>query len=169
MPTVMNQGTRVSSSAVRSALTVGDFGHVNELLGHPYAISGHVVHGRKLGRSIGYPTLNLRVAHKRPALSGVFVVQVHGLSDQPLPGVASLGMRPTVDDSGRVLLETYVFDYAQECYGKVVRVEFLQKLRDEEKFDGLPALIAAIDNDVVRARAFFEQQKTGAVCATDRI
>ena len=169
MPTVMNQGTRVSSSAVRSALTVGDFAHVNELLGHPYAISGHVVHGRKLGRSIGYPTLNLRVAHKRPALSGVFVVQVHGLSDQPLPGVASLGVRPTVDDSGRVLLETYVFDYAEECYGKVVRVEFLQKLRDEEKFDDLPALIAAIDNDVVRAHAFFEQQKTGAVCATDRI
>lgn len=169
MPTVMSQGTRVSSSAVRSALTVGDFGHVNELLGHSYAISGHVVHGRKLGRSIGYPTLNLRVAHKRPALSGVFVVQVHGLRDQPLPGVASLGVRPTVDDSGRVLLETYVFDYAQECYGKVVRVEFLQKLRDEEKFDGLPALIAAIDHDVVSARAFFEQQKTGAICATDRI
>ncbi|HCE10386.1 MAG TPA: bifunctional riboflavin kinase/FAD synthetase [Oxalobacteraceae bacterium] len=169
MPTVMNQGTRVSSSAVRSALTVGDFAHVNELLGHPYAISGHVVHGRKLGRSIGYPTLNLRVAHRRPALSGVFVVHVHGLSDQPLPGVASLGVRPTVDDSGRVLLETYVFDYAQECYGKVVRIEFLQKLRDEEKFDDLPALIAAIDNDVARARAFVEQQKTGAVCATDRI
>jgi len=169
MPTVMNQGTRVSSSAVRSALTVGDFGHVSELLGHPYAISGHVVHGRKLGRSIGYPTLNLRVAHKRPALSGVFVVQVHGLSNQPLPGVASLGVRPTVDDSGRVLLETYVFDYAQECYGKVVRVEFLLKLRDEEKFDDLPALIAAIDNDVVRARAYFAQQKTSAVCATDRI
>ena len=169
IPTVMNQGTRISSSAVRSALTVGDFAHVDELLGHPYAISGHVVHGRKLGRSIGYPTLNLRVAHKRPALSGVFVVQVHGLSEQPLPGVASLGVRPTVDDSGRVLLETYVFDYAQECYGKVVRVEFLQKLRDEEKFDDLPALIAAIDNDVVRGRAFFAQHKPGAVCATDRI
>jgi riboflavin kinase/FMN adenylyltransferase len=169
VPTVMNQGTRISSSAVRNALAEGDFAHVNELIGHSYSISGHVVHGRKLGRSIGYPTLNLRVAHKRPALSGVFVVQVHGLSDQPLAGVASLGVRPTVDDSGRVLLETYVFDYAQECYGKVVRVEFLQKLRDEEKFADLPTLVSAIDKDVADARAFFQQQRTGPVSATDRI
>jgi riboflavin kinase / FMN adenylyltransferase len=166
LPAVLHEGTRISSSAVRSALAQGDFGHVAQLIGHPYAISGHVVHGKKLGRTIGFPTLNLRVAHKRPALSGVFVVQVHGLAQQPLPGVASLGVRPTVDDSGRVLLETYVFDYAQACYGKVVHVEFLKKLRDEEKYVDLPTLTAAIGRDVDDARAFFRQ---ATMSATDRI
>ena len=169
LPTVLNEGHRISSSAVRNALAAGDFVHAAQLLGHPYTISGHVVHGKKLGRSIGYPTLNLRVAHKRPALSGIFVVQVHGLAAHPLPSVASLGVRPTVDDSGRVLLETYIFDYAQECYGKLIRVEFLKKLRDEEKFGDLPQLIEAIDRDVVDARAYFLQRSTAAVSATDRI
>jgi riboflavin kinase / FMN adenylyltransferase len=166
LPTVMNDGVRISSSAVRAALAQGDFEHAKQLLGHPYAISGHVVHGKKLGRTIGFPTLNLRVAHKRPALSGIFVVQVHGLADRPLPGVASLGVRPTVEDAGRVLLETYVFDYAEECYGKVVRVEFMKKLRDEEKFVDLPTLTAAIERDADDARAFFRLATTSS---TDRI
>jgi riboflavin kinase / FMN adenylyltransferase len=169
MPTVTNDGTRISSSAVRAALENSDFALAARLLGHPYAISGHVTHGKKLGRTIGFPTLNLRVTHKRPALSGIFVVQVHGLSDQPLTGVASLGVRPTVEDSGRVLLETYVFDYAQPCYGKVVRIEFLKKLRDEEKFIDLPTLTAAIERDAQRARAFFKDRETFIISATDRI
>jgi riboflavin kinase/FMN adenylyltransferase len=169
LPAVLNDGTRISSSAVRSALAHGDFDHAKQLLGHPYAISGHVIHGKKLGRSIGFPTLNLRVAHKRPALSGIFVVQVHGLADQPLPAVASIGIRPTVDDSGRVLLETYVFDYSQQCYGKLIRVEFLKKLRDEEKYIDLPTLTDAIARDVEDARAYFKQTGTLAVSATDRI
>lgn len=155
LPTVLNAGTRISSSAVREALACGDFAQVKQMLGHPYTISGRVIHGQKLGRNIGFPTLNLRIAHKRPALSGIFVVQVHGLADQPLPGVASLGIRPTVDDSGRVLLETHVFDFNQSCYGKLVRVEFLKKLRDEEKYDNLPALAAAIARDAEQARAYF--------------
>lgn len=166
LPAVMHDGTRISSSEVRGALAQGDFAHAKQLLGHPYAISGHVVHGKKLGRSIGFPTLNVRITHKRPALTGIFVVRVHGLADQPLPGVASLGVRPTVDDSGRVLLETYIFDYAEQCYGKLVRVEFLKKLRDEEKFVDLPTLTAAIARDVEHARAFFRQT---AISATDRI
>ncbi|HYD79691.1 MAG TPA: bifunctional riboflavin kinase/FAD synthetase [Paucimonas sp.] len=166
LPTVLNDGVRISSSAVRAALAQGDFEHARQLLGHPYAISGHVVHGKKLGRTIGFPTLNLRVAHKRPALSGIFVVQVHGLADRPLPGVASLGVRPTIEDAGRVLLETYVFDYAEQCYGKVARVEFLKKLRDEEKFVDLPTLTAAIERDADEARAFFRQAATSS---TDRI
>ncbi len=169
MPTVTNDGARISSSAVRAALAGGDFALAAQLLGHPYAISGHVAHGKKLGRTIGFPTLNLRVAHKRPALSGVFVVQVHGLAEQPLPGVASLGVRPTIEDSGRVLLETYLFDYAQQCYGEVVRVEFLKKLRDEEKYVDLPTLTAAIERDAQRARAFFKERTTAAISATDRI
>ncbi|MYM83034.1 bifunctional riboflavin kinase/FAD synthetase [Duganella sp. FT50W] len=162
LPTVMNGSTRISSSAVRSALAEGAFAHAEALLGHPYAISGHVIHGQKLGRTLGFPTLNLRVPH-RPALSGIFIVQVHGLSAQPLPAVASMGVRPTVDDSGRVLLEVHVFDFAQHCYGKQVRVEFLQKIRDEEKYIDLPTLTAAINNDADIARAFFAKR------ATDRI
>ncbi|OGB24659.1 MAG: riboflavin biosynthesis protein RibF [Burkholderiales bacterium RIFCSPLOWO2_02_FULL_57_36] len=169
LPTVTNEGVRISSSAVRSALAQGDLDHAEQLLGHAYAISGHVIHGRKLGRSIGFPTMNLRVAHKRPALSGIFVVQVHGLEGHPLPGVASLGVRPTVDDSGRVLLETHVFDYAENCYGKLIRVEFLKKLRDEEKYIDLPTLTAAIARDADQARTYFKAQDDAPISATDRI
>ena len=169
MPTVTNNGMRISSSAVRSALAQSEFALAAQLLGHPYSISGHVMHGKKLGRTIGFPTLNLRITHKRPALSGIFVVQVHGLADHPLPGVASLGVRPTIEDSGRVLLETYIFDYAQQCYGKVVQIEFLKKLRDEEKFIDLPTLTAAIERDAQQARAYFKERESLAVSATDRI
>lgn len=169
MPAVTNDGVRISSSAVRAALAASDFPLAATLLGHPYAISGHVIHGKKLGRTIGFPTMNLRIAHKRPALSGIFVVQVHGLAAHPLPGVASLGVRPTVEDGGRVLLETYLFDYAGQCYGKIVRVEFLKKLRDEEKYVDLPTLTAAIEGDVQQARQFFKERETLAVSATDRI
>ncbi len=156
LQTVMHADARISSSAVRSALHEGDFVRTSELLGHPYAISGRVQHGRKLGRTIGFPTLNLRIAHKRPALTGIFIVQVHGLAAQPLPAVASLGVRPTVEDNGRVLLEVHIFDFAADCYGKLVRVEFLRKLRDEEKYDDLDTLTAAIANDARAAREFFE-------------
>ncbi|SFV12072.1 bifunctional riboflavin kinase/FAD synthetase [Pseudoduganella namucuonensis] len=167
LPTVMNGDHRISSSAVRAALASGSFHHAEQLLGHPYSISGHVIHGQKLGRTLGYPTLNLRVPH-RPALGGIFVVQVHGLADQPLPAVASLGVRPTVEDAGRVLLEVHIFDYARACYGRNVRVEFLHKIRDEEKFIDLPTLTAAIDRDAAEARAWFAR-RGGAVTATDRI
>jgi riboflavin kinase/FMN adenylyltransferase len=169
LPMVTNDGSRISSSAIRAALHTGDFKHASQLLGHPYTVSGHVVHGKKLGRTLGYPTLNLRVAHKHPALTGIFVVQVHGLTDQPLPAVASLGVRPTVDDSGRVLLETHIFDYDADCYGKLIRVEFLKKLRDEEKYSDLATLTAAIARDEDNARGYFKQQGNVAVSATDRI
>ncbi|MBQ5939674.1 bifunctional riboflavin kinase/FAD synthetase [Massilia sp. AB1] len=167
LPAVMHGAQRISSSAVRAALAEGDFARTSELLGHPYTMSGHVIHGQKLGRTLGFPTLNLRVVH-RPALSGIFVVQVHGLADQPLPAVASLGVRPTVEDAGRMLLEVHLFDFARSCYGKLVRVEFLAKLRDEEKYVDLPTLTAAIDKDAAQARAFFAH-RNGALTATDRI
>ena len=169
LPNVMNEGIRISSSAVRAALAQGDFVHAEQLLGHPYTISGHVIHGKKLGRTIGFPTLNLRIAHRRPALSGIFVVRLHGLGEQPLGGVASLGVRPTVEDDGQVLLETYVFDYNQECYGKLIKVEFLKKLRDEEKYVDLPTLTEAIARDTAQARDYFQQQNISAISATDRI
>jgi riboflavin kinase/FMN adenylyltransferase len=169
LPAVTNLGSRISSSAIRQALAAADFDHARALLGHSYTVSGHVIHGQKLGRTLGFPTLNLRIGHRRPALSGIFVVQVHGLAPQPLPAVASLGVRPTVDDSGRVLLETHLFDFDRECYGKLIRVEFLAKLRNEEKYDGLAALTAAIENDEQRARGWFRERNSGAVSATDRI
>jgi riboflavin kinase/FMN adenylyltransferase len=167
LPAVLHESTRISSSAVRVALAAGDFEAADALLGHPYSMSGHVIHGAKLGRTLGFPTLNLRVAH-RPALAGIFVVQVHGLAAQPLPAVASLGVRPTVEDAGRMLLEVHVFDWDQPCYGKLVRVEFLTKLRDEEKYVDLPTLTAAIDRDAQQARAWFAQRRD-ALTATDRI
>ncbi len=158
LPTVMHDDTRISSSAVRAALADGDFARAQDLLGHPYAISGHVQHGRKLGRTIGFPTLNLKVAHKRPAASGIFVVQVHGLGERPRPAVASLGVRPTVEDNGRVLLEVHLFDFSGDCYGKLIRVELLKKLRDEAKYDDLDSLTRAIDADARAAREFFAQR-----------
>lgn len=164
---VMHGERRISSSAVREALKEADFAATQQLLGHPYVMSGHVIHGQKLGRTLGFPTLNLRVAH-RPALCGIFVVQVHGLAGQPLPAVASLGVRPTVEDAGRMLLEVHVFDYNEPAYGKLVRVEFLAKLRDEEKYVDLPTLTAAIEGDARQARAFFAH-RNGALTATDRI
>ncbi|MGN6652654.1 bifunctional riboflavin kinase/FAD synthetase [Trinickia sp.] len=156
MPTVADpSGARISSSAVRASLIAGDLDAARAALGRPYVISGHVTHGLKLGRDLGFPTLNLPIAHKRPALAGIFVVRVHGIEAQPLPGVASLGLRPTVDDSGRVLLEVHLLDWHGHAYGKLVRVEFLKKLRDEEKFADLETLTAAIARDVALARAYF--------------
>ena len=152
LPSVLLGAERVSSSAVRAALAAGDMEHAARLLGHPYHISGRVLHGAKLGRQIGFPTLNLRLAHKRAAVHGIFAVRVHGIG-APRPGVASAGLRPTVDNSGRWLLEVHLFDFADEVYGRLVRVEFLQKLRDEERFQTLEELAAAIRDDTQRARA----------------
>ncbi len=154
---------RVSSSAVREAMARGAMQEVAQLLGRPYAISGHVVHGRKLGRELNCRTLNLRFSHWKPAASGIFVVQVHGLTDQPLAGVANLGIRPSLDPSdvngGRVLLETHCLDWpaslgAEGGYGKIIRVELLHKLHDELKYDGLDALMQGIHKDCDDARAW---------------
>jgi riboflavin kinase / FMN adenylyltransferase len=155
MPTVVEGQERISSSAVRAALTPGDLERARHLLGRPYAISGRVLHGRKLGRTIGFPTLNLRIAHRHPAVQGVFAVRVHGLGATARPGVASIGLRPTVDDSGRWLLEVHLFDFDDHVYGRLVRVEFLQKLRNEERYATLDELSAAIAADAVRARSLF--------------
>jgi len=167
------QGRRVSSTDVRASLAAGDLARVEDLLGHRYHMSGHVVHGLKLGRSLGFRTINLRVPPRSTALKGIFVVQVHGLADGPLDGVASLGVRPTVTDANRMLLEVHLLDYNQNAYGKLVRVEFLKKLRDEAKFVDLPTLIEAIATDVEHARAYFAAAAaTSAVAArsaTDRI
>ena len=166
-------GERVSSTTVRAALAAGDMPQAAKLLGHPYTISGHVVHGRKLGRQLaeskagaadGFRTLNLRFDHWKPAASGIFAVLVHGLDAQPLRGVANLGVRPSLDpndvNGGRVLLETHCLDWpthlgGEGAYGKIIRVELLHKLHDELKYDSLDALTAGIAKDCDDARAFF--------------
>ena len=168
MQTLALGGERVSSSAVRAALAQADFGRVERLLGRPYAISGHVVHGRKLGRELGFPTLNLRIPHGRPALGGIFVVRVHGLADAPVAGVASLGTRPAVEADGAPLLETHVLDWSGDAYGRVVRIEFLRKLRDEAKYDGLDALVAQIRLDADQARAHFAASAVRTAAGTAR-
>lgn len=157
-------GLRVSSSAVREALSEGRMQDAERLLGRPYRISGHVIHGRKLGRELGFKTLNLRFAHWKSAASGIFAVLVHGLGDTPLQGVANLGVRPSLDptdvNGGRVLLETHCLDWPEAlgpegAYGKIIRVELTHKLHDELKYDSLDALTAGIRQDCLNARAYF--------------
>jgi riboflavin kinase/FMN adenylyltransferase len=161
------RGLRVSSSAVREALGRGAMAEVAQLLGRPYAISGHVVHGRKLGRELNCRTLNLRFTHWKPAASGIFVVRVHGIAAEPLAGVANLGIRPSIDpndvNGGRVLLETHCLDWPaylgdEGGYGKIIRVELLHKLHDELKYDGLDALMQGIHKDCADARAWLADQ-----------
>ncbi len=169
-------GLRVSSTAVREALDQGRLQDAAALLGRPYSISGHVVHGRKLGRALaesapgaadGFRTLNLRFSRRahawKPAASGIFVVEVHGLADRPLPGVANLGVRPSLDptdvNGGRVLLETHCLDWpgqlgAEGAYGKIIRVDLLHKLHDELRYHSLAALTEGIARDRDDARAW---------------
>jgi len=187
-------GLRVSSSAVRDALSAGRMDDVTALLGRPYSISGHVVHGRKLGRELGasaagkgdgFRTLNLRFSHWKPAASGIFAVHVHGLGPEPdsppLPGVANLGVRPSLDPSdvngGRVLLETHCLEWPPamadalndgEAYGKIIRVELLHKLHDELRYTSLEALTRGIAQDCDDARAFFATLPTQAYVQTHR-
>jgi len=153
-------GVRVSSSAVRAALAAGDMAQAAALLGRPYSVSGHVVHGRKLGRDLGFRTLNLRFPHPRPATMGIFVARVSGLGQAPLPAVASFGVRPTVEEAGRVLLEVHCLDWPAALgldggYGRCLQVELLHKLHDERKYESLEALRAGIAQDTDDAVRWF--------------
>jgi riboflavin kinase / FMN adenylyltransferase len=154
-------GQRVSSSAVRDALSKGDMVVARTLLGHPHTLSGRVQHGRKLGRELGFPTLNIRFAGERSAARGIFVTSVEGLSDTPLPGVASLGVRPAVEQNGRLLLEVHCLDWPQTlgadgAYGRCVAVTLLHKLHDEHAYPSLDALKTGIAADVQQAQAWWD-------------
>ena len=151
---IAQAGTRVSSSAVRAALAAGNLGAAEALLGRPYSISGRVVHGRKLGRELGFATANVQLKHNRPPLSGIFAVRVHGVGTSSRPAVASLGVRPTITASGRAVLEVHLFDFSEDLYGAHMRVEFMHKIRDEEKYSDLGALKAQIERDCEAARTF---------------
>ncbi len=159
LPTVEVAGERSSSTAVRQALAAGELEHAARLLGRPYSISGRVVHGDKLGRDIGFPTANIQLKHNRPPLMGIFAVELCGLNGEPLQGVASLGKRPTVKGADAVpVLEVHLFDFNAEIYGRRVRVDFLHKLRDEEKYPDLDSLVAQIRRDVDNAKQFMKQR-----------
>lgn len=144
-------GERVSSTRIRESLASGEFGTAAGLLGRPYAIGGHVVHGKQLGRTLGYPTANLRFGGKTPALRGIYATWVHGVGAMPRASVSSFGTRPTVDGV-EPLLEAHLFDFDGDLYGQRIEVEFVARLRDEEKFDGLPALVAQMQLDDRQAR-----------------
>ncbi|HEY2037573.1 MAG TPA: bifunctional riboflavin kinase/FAD synthetase [Steroidobacteraceae bacterium] len=151
MAPVAVDGERVSSSGVRSALAAADFAQVRRWLGRPYSMRGRVVQGNRLGRSLGFPTANLQIERRRPPVQGIFAVRVHGAAGAPLPGVASLGTRPTVDGA-HTLLEAHVFDFAGDLYGREIEVEFVAKLREEERFPSLDALVAQMHADAAQAR-----------------
>jgi len=152
LPQVSLDGERVSSTRVRAALAAGKLQEAASLLSRPYSISGKVVHGAKRGRQLGFPTANIHMRHERPALTGVYAVKLDGL-----PSVANLGVRPTIGGIPKLLLEVHILDFDGDLYDRHVHVEFLHKIRDEMKFDGLEALKAQIAADIVVARDFFKK------------
>jgi riboflavin kinase / FMN adenylyltransferase len=149
-PFVVDQ-VRVSSTAVRERLAISDYAGAARLLGRPYRMLGRVVHGRELGHTLGFPTANLRLMRRKPAVRGVLAVRVLGINSEPLPAVASLGTRPTVDGTD-MLLEVHVFDFVGDLYGQEIEVEFVAKLRDEVKFDSLDAMMLQMKIDAAQAR-----------------
>ncbi len=159
---VMVGGERVSSTSVRNALASGELELAGELLGRPYSISGRVVHGDGIGRKLGFPTANVQMKHNRPPLFGIFAVELHGAGAEPLAGVASLGVRPTIRAGGAPVLEVHAFDWSGSLYGRHVRVDFLRKLRDEEKYVDLATLTRQIALDVENAKTYFRARAAAA-------
>jgi len=155
--TLLHDGARVSSTRVRECILRGDFECAAALLGRPYSLSGRIAHGKKLGRELGYPTINIKMGDKTLIVKGIFAVQVKGIDNRELRGVASIGTRPTVNGVDTIL-EVYILDFNRDVYGYRVVVEFLHKIRNEEKFDSLEELTAHIALDTEKAKAFFERE-----------
>jgi len=154
-PSVLVDGRRVSSTLIREALAAGDLAGAARLLGRPYSVCGRVIHGAKRGRMLGFPTANILMRRKNTPVQGVFAVTMSGIGEHPLPGVANVGIRPTVAGERTVLLETYLLDFSGDLYGKLVEIVFHRKLRDEKRFDGLAELRIQIERDVMAARSYF--------------
>ncbi len=150
-------GLRISSTLIRDALGEGDLIQAGKLLGHCYSVCGRVAHGEKIGRTIGYPTANIKMFRKNTPVNGVFAVTMTGIDGLELEGVANVGTRPTVDGGSKVVLETYLFDFDKEIYGRYVEVRFKQKIRDEIRFQSLEQLKAQIEKDVAEAKNIFVQ------------
>ena len=145
------EGERISSSGVRAALARGDFERARRWLGRPWSMRGRVMQGKRLGRDLGFPTANLPLERRRAPVAGIFAVRVHGVASAALPGVASLGTRPTIGGV-EALLEAHLFDFSGELYGREIEVEFAAKLRDEASFPTLEALTAQMRRDAADAR-----------------
>ena len=154
--TLLIDNERVSSTRIRQCLAENDFVTARQLLDRPYTLSGKVAHGKKLGRQLGFPTINLKMGNRPIAVNGIFAVLVKGLDNRVLRGVASIGTRPTVNGSS-VILEVYILNFAEQIYGRCVDVEILHKIRDEEKYDSLNALTVQINQDINDAKTYFEQ------------
>ena len=173
MPDVDIDGQRVSSSAIRANLLAGEFDVAARALGRRFTMAGHVVRGAQLGRQLGWPTANLRLGRRTSPIGGIFAVRVRGAGAgsasrfhlEDLPGVASLGVRPTVNGGGEPLLEVHLFDFDGDLYGRRIEVEFVQKLRDEVKFDDLDAMVRQIERDAQQARAVLAAPEPGALLA----
>ena len=157
VPPVMLDGQRVSSSGVRDALARNEFELARRWLGRPYSMIGRVVCGSRLGRDLGFPTANLQIERRRAPVAGIFAVRVRGIAGTPLAGVASLGTRPTVAGVD-VLLEAHVFDFSGDLYGREIEVEFVAKLRDEQRFATLDALVEQMHKDAAEARQILEAE-----------
>jgi riboflavin kinase / FMN adenylyltransferase len=151
LPAVTLAGERISSSGVRAALACGDFARARRWLGRPYSMRGRVIAGQRLGRDLGFPTANLALGRRRAPVAGIFAVQVRGVASTALPGVASLGTRPTIGGT-EALLEAHLFDFSDDLYGREIEVEFAAKLRDEQRFATLEALTAQMHRDAADAR-----------------
>jgi riboflavin kinase / FMN adenylyltransferase len=152
IPPYQIEGIRVSSTVVRERLERGDFAGAARMLGRGYSMRGRVIRGEQLGRTLGFPTANLRLQRRKPPLWGVAAVFAHGIAKHALPGVASLGTRPTVGGV-EPLLEVNLFDFSGDLYGRAIEVEFVAKLRDEAKFESLAAMTAQMQRDAAQARA----------------
>jgi riboflavin kinase / FMN adenylyltransferase len=153
-------GVRVSSTAVRERLECADYAGAARLLGRPYRMMGRVAPGLKLGRELGFPTANVRLMRRKSPVWGILAVWTYGIDSRPLPGVASLGTRPTVNGT-EPLLEVHVFDFAGDLYGRAIEVEFVAKLRDEVKFDSLDAMTVQMQVDAARAREVLSKVDCG--------
>jgi len=160
MHTFNIDGERVSSTRIRTALATADLAAAEKLLGRPYRMCGRVAHGDKIGRAIGIPTANIHLHRQLTPLKGIFVVELFGLAGEPLPGVASIGTRPTINGT-RPLLEVHLLDFDREIYGTYVNVNFLLKLRDEKRFDTVEAMAQQIRLDIGHAREFFRGPAAG--------
>jgi riboflavin kinase/FMN adenylyltransferase len=154
---VLHDGVRISSTAVRACLAAGQLRRAQEYLGRHYSITGRVVHGDGVGRKLGYPTANIQLKHNRPPLSGIFVVEAHSSVMGVLQGVASLGVRPTLKHEALPVLEVHLFEFKQDIYGQTLRIDFLQKRREELKFPDVATLTRQIARDVENAKKWFEQ------------
>lgn len=164
-PTFALGGERVSSTRIRAALNVGDLTGAEKLLGRHYRMCGRVAHGNKLGRQIGIPTANIHLHRRAAPVQGIYVVEVHGLGDAPLPAAASVGTRPTVGGS-RALLEVHLLDFDRDIYGAHLGVDFLHKLRDEQRFDSVAEMKVEIQNDIEKTRRYFADRRSSTAAAT---